>query len=162
MNNELVLILVGGGLLWWAMRKPHEEPAEVLPLTIEIIPAGMGSRGIAGITGDLVEGSTGNVARVTVTNTTTKAGVPWPYTFKVEVDIAAGGADIFSEVRQVTFAAGETKAIDFVFNVPAGRFGSGNAYAMLLSTNEVELYAEASANFTVAEADVIPGGGITW
>jgi len=156
----LIVGVVAGGIIWSQRTKAEEGDIPNGVLLMEIIPS---VNGIGGVAGDLLEGSTGNIARVGVGNASTRAGQMVPYTFLVAVEIAVNDITIYDDVKSVSFAANEQKTVDFTFSIPINSYGTGRGYATLLNTaGDIQLEFEESDPFTVIQEVVIPNGTITW
>jgi hypothetical protein len=155
------------GLAVWALwpKKSSGVDQANAALQLQIIPAGMSqmrrSR-MSGIMGDLIEGSAGNIARLTIKNTSTKGGQLVAYTFGLTGTIMVGSTVISPFNAQIMVPAGGSTIADFNFTIPIGRTGTGSASVILMDTDRANSLTNASTTFVVAAAAVIPGGTVTW
>jgi len=103
----------------------------------------------------LVEGES-YIARLTVTNRSTKAGQPWEATF----EIVAHASTAYETLIPVTatqeyFGPGETRAFDYPFTVPLGTGGqSGQISGVVNDLTGVRL-ARAIEDFTITTVEII-------
>ncbi len=114
------------------------------------------SGGISGVTATLAAGTTGNVARVTVTNTSVYEDTtePAPYTFQLNVSVGSW----LSQVQTVEMAPAEVKTIEFPFDIPLSE-PSGNymATATLKTTDTTTIISgPVGVNGTVTARAIIP------
>lgn len=187
------LLVVGaaagaGYLLYKAMQKPEGEPTPEGPggtITLQIIPAGggVGYRGIGAIGTSLVEGSSGNQAIATITNTSVYTGTTQkaPYSFGVFVKVFKGTAlptdlgtanvwvggmlgGLYAQGPAVAVGAGATLvAPTILLTMLFGYSGPAVAIAEVYTTDMVtKLGQSATTAITITAAGVTPGGTITW
>ena len=115
----------------------------------------------------LIEGTTGNIMRCTIKNTSTRAGQPAAYTFALEARLRINEAFTIGPPNptSVSCAAGETKVVDVPFDlVTSGGpvSGSYRAYANLVTNDGQTLLAKSNElTGTIALAAVIPSGTIS-
>ena len=121
----------------------------------------------------LVEGSSGNIARITITNTSKQGGVNVPYVFKAGWSLMlgstliagqAGGYGPTAMVAVPSIAAGATVTYDFpVFAIPVGTYGTATATATIFTTDGVTgLASTPSLSVTISGSVVVPAGTIAW
>ena len=120
-----------------------------------------GEARLSSISGTLVEGSTGNIARLTITNTSTKAGQPVAYTFGLTGVVTVGGYGVLNINEQLTVAAGATITKDYAFSIPSGIYGAGSGQVTLMNTVRSASFGNALASFTVSQAAPDPNQNVT-
>ncbi len=102
----------------------------------------------------LVSGSVGNTAVVTLTNNSVYAGTSTkaPYTFVLAAKILVAGSPVLDVLRSIPMGPGEKKTISLPFDIPAGVYGSGTAYAALMDQAAAKVLASAvAASITVTQ-----------
>lgn len=178
-TKTLLVVGAAAGLGYLAYRASQQPapPQEGLGpggrITLQIIPAdgGVGYGGIGAIPTSVMEGSTGNQAVVTVTNTSVYAGstTKAPYTFGLQLQVAWADNTIIQVLPGVVgtltplaLAASATGSVTWSFTIPYGRSGAARATAILYPTAGGSGLAQAVADFTVTSVTVTPGGTITW
>ena len=177
-NKKLIIPLVlGGAGVLIARSFIKGEGAEPPPseggMNIVLIPGQPGTQakamGISGLTGSLTEDSVGNIAQVTVTNTSKRGTTPVPFIFDLSVNVSVGGITVLrglisgEGLTRYSFAASEVKVFNFTFAIPFGVFGASTADAGLFTTaTPPVLVNQASKNFTVVSLATVPGGTIVW
>ena len=119
----------------------------------EITPGGVIAW--SGITGPLIEGSTGNIAGVTVKNTSVYAGTTTkaPARLYVVVNVDVGITPLLRQASEIDFAAGETKTLDYTFAIPSGKSGAAVGIASLgyIPTGTI-LQGNVTRDFTISPA----------
>ena len=170
-STKLILAGVGGLTLGYMLFKPKD-----IGLDAGGRPSG---RMFMAMPTDLVNGSSGKVGEVFVTNTSTRGGVPVAYSFKVNIQLYAPGATTpfydlkallggddaaYGMLRSQNAASEASKRADFLFSIPAVAFaGTYIAKATLYTTDSLTVIGTpVSVNFTVGSAAVVPGGTIAW
>lgn len=96
---------------------------------------------------------------VTVTNQSTKAGVPAAYTFNVSILIKVGTTVVFSATNALSLAAGASAIAGWTFTIPAANTGSGFAQVTLFDANKTTQLAQTpQATFMVTSSTTPPPG----
>jgi len=110
---------------------------------------------------DLTEGQNYSV-RLSVKNTSTKAGQTWPATLIIGLVVKLGGANLITPVNSlVSFAAGEQKAFNYPFSLLLGDGGKTGAIAASLGDPEGGILGSASDVINVVEIPIVYGGTIS-
>ncbi len=158
--------LVGG--VFFLTRKKKDGGGDGDNLSLVIIPAGISSMigaEIGAMPSSLQAGSKGNIARLTVTNTTVYTGttVLAPYTFKVHGAVWSGAPIFLSISQDLSMAPGETQTLDFLFDVPITATGQYQATAFLNQTNDVNPASpQVNMRGNITSAAVTPSGTVTF
>ncbi len=163
----LVAGIVGLGVLFRSQKAQASGNSGPGSIAIKIIPAAprVAGRYAAAVGSNLVEGSTGNTALITLTNNTVYTGTTTkaPYTFTLVARIMVGSTKVLEASQVVAMGAGETKTVSFSFNVPYGANGSGIANASLFDNTGTQSLATSSPiGLTVSPASVTPAGTISY
>jgi len=104
----------------------------------------------------LVAGSTGNKAKVTITNSSVYTGTstPAPYTFKIRLQLIANGVYLLNINQNIAMTAGQTTTVEWLFDVPGAASGDWTATARLATTDgstQVGSQASVSGSITPGE-----------
>ena len=93
-------------------KKPEEAPVQIEILDAQGNPLPRNSPFI------LSEGAS-YTTRVTITNTSTRAGTPWPADLSIGINAATPLTQLIpAQLTPASFAAGETKSFNFPLNIP--------------------------------------------
>ena len=107
---------------------------------------------LSSVTGPLTDGSSGNIVRITVRNTSTKSGSPVAYNFGLAVFAAVAGYGVLDINDQVSVGAGATVIKEYAFSIPTGKYGAGYVRATLMNTERSTSLDEVMKSFTVSQA----------
>ncbi|MBA7659309.1 hypothetical protein ES703_67286 [subsurface metagenome] len=101
------------------------------------------------------------IARLTVTNATTKAGTPWEATLTVHIAAHTEFVTLIPvQVSDENFAAGQTRTFDFPMSVPLGAGGQpGNIIARVKDPAGINV-ATVIEDFTIVTSEIIYGATI--
>jgi len=105
------------------------------------------------------EGTGPYTVTVAVTNTSQKLGQPWAATLTLQV-LVSGPATYVSEIRNASFAAGETKTFSFQFSIPIGDWGPGSIQAAVRDPAAATLDG-ATVTYEIQEAPIDYGADVT-
>ena len=103
--------------------------------------------------------------QVKITNLSTRADVPWEYTFKVKFELHLYGMDVPYDTKTNTVWIAESgEALSsYVMTVPTGFVGTyGTLLVRLLTSNEARVLKQVNGDFLIASAAVEPSGLISW
>ena len=150
--------VVGGSLLLWKLLGKKAEEG-IVP-SGEISWVGSAYGGYAGIS--YAYENYANVATVTVTNASTRGGVPCDYTFQVGVNVidVFGNSVSMAFVNKTTLPLGPggTGSINIPIPIQPGYFGSMTATAILMKTDGASMVASSlPLSINVVEDSPIAG-----
>lgn len=153
------LAAVIGGIFLATRAKAAPPPPEGAEIIIEVLDA-EGNPLPHNSPVELEEGESYTV-RLTITNLSTKAGVPWDATLDVVIQAAtAYTALIPVSSSSEYFAAGQTKAFNYPMNIPLGTGGeTGQITALVKDPMGVEL-ARAAESIDIITIEIIYGATV--
>jgi len=163
-KKAAVVVGVGAGiagLLYLATKvKAAPPPPEAAAIRIEILDA-EGNPVAHNSPAELIEGESYTV-RVTVTNRSTKAGMPWEATLEIVVQAATEWTTLIPVTATMQdFGAGQTRSFDYPMSVPVGTGGeTGQIIALVNDPAGVEL-ARAREDITIISIEIIYGATVT-
>jgi len=111
---------------------------------------------LASITGPMTEGSSGNIARVSITNDSTRLGFLVEYTFGLAGVLYINEYAALNINEQITALAGATVTKDYSFSIPSGIYGAGSAQLVLMNTERNTQLSTVARSFTVSPALMPP------
>ena len=146
-NKAVIALGVGlaaaAGLFIWSQTKAENGEEPILDITILDSD---GNPVLINSPASLVEGA-GYTLRITITNTSTREGVPWPVEFIVSVQ-AGTTLPFLDFLGPIGFTASEVKVLDMWFTVNDGLAGTTGAAI-------VEIFDPDMNSLAVVEEELI-------
>lgn len=146
-------------LIYAATRKPPPVPPEEGAATIRIEVLGPGGVPVESRSPVTLDEGTSYTVRVTVTNQTTRGGVPWGAALTVRVMTSVNF--ILPEDRVETFSPNETRAFDYPLDIPMGFGGLYMSIDAYVIDSEGFMLATASEPVNIREVVTIYGATIS-